>query len=63
MAISAKAAEAIAASDNPRNVLTLGWHLDGSGPARYGWAYQHPCKVEFVARTLFGVTEALGEQA
>jgi hypothetical protein len=21
--------------------VTRGWHLDGAGPARYGWGYRH----------------------
>lgn len=47
-----EAANAILSAVNPRTVLYRGWHLDGAGPARYGWAYRHPCKVEFVGRTI-----------
>jgi hypothetical protein len=28
-----------------------GWHTDGPGPARFGWAWSHPCRVQFLART------------
>ena len=31
--------------------LRHGWHLCGPGPARFGWAFAHPCKLEWLART------------
>jgi hypothetical protein len=52
MTMTTTAASAIQNAKNPRTVLRRGWHLDGPGPARWGWAYQHPCKVEYVGRTL-----------
>ena len=54
-------ARIILAHDNHRPAgLIRGWHLDGAGPARYGWAYHHPCRVEYIGRTLADVTsEAL----
>jgi hypothetical protein len=37
-----------------------GWHLDGAGPARFGWSSVHGCKVTFRGRTLFEVAKRLG---
>lgn len=34
-------------------VLLRGWHLDGPGPARYGWATRSPAgRVHYRGRTL-----------
>lgn len=41
-------------------VLVLGWHLDGAGPARYGWAWLYPTgKKRFLGRTAFVALERL----
>ncbi len=45
-----KTAEEILA--DPKQALSRGWWLDGAGPARFGWAYQHPCKTEFIGATI-----------
>jgi hypothetical protein len=31
--------------------LVHGWHLTGPGPARFGWAWVHPCSREWLGRT------------
>ncbi len=36
-------------------LLTRGWILDGAGPARFGWAAIHPCKLTYLGRTLADV--------
>ena len=41
-------------------VLVHGWILDGAGPARFGYAVQHPCKQTWVGRTLADVARSLG---
>jgi hypothetical protein len=31
--------------------MVHGWHLTGPGPARFGWAWIHPCSREWLGRT------------
>jgi hypothetical protein len=35
------------------------WVLDGAGPARFGWCALHPCKEEWLGRTLEEVAARL----
>ena len=28
-----------------------GWHLCGAGPARFGYAWRHPCSYEWLAKS------------
>lgn len=40
--------------------LVRGWILDGAGPARFGYAVQHPCRQQYVGATLREVAAKLG---
>lgn len=40
--------------------IVHGWHLDGAGPARFGWASVHPARVRFLGRTLAEVAASVG---
>ncbi len=41
-------------------VLLRGWHLDGPGPARFGWAAPEPAGgVRWLGRTLRAISERL----
>lgn len=31
--------------------LRHGWHLIGAGPARFGWAWAHPCSLQWLGKT------------
>ncbi len=37
--------------------ISRGWVLDGAGPARYGYYFQHPCKQEWLGRSCREVVE------
>lgn len=37
----------------------LMWILDGAGPARYGYAIVHPCRLAYAGRTLADVESKL----
>lgn len=39
--------------------LVRQWVLDGSGPARFGWASVHACKLRWEGRTLAEVVKRL----
>lgn len=44
----------------PSRVLpvTRAWHLDGPGPARYGWGWHHPTgRVVYLGETWVGVRD------
>lgn len=46
--------KALKSAKDPRDVLFYGWHVDGV-TRKHGWYYQHPCKQEFVGKTLLHV--------
>ncbi len=37
--------------------IVHGWHMDGAGPARFGWAAVHACRVRYLGRTLAEAAE------
>jgi len=44
--------------------VTRGWHLDGAGPARYGWAWTHPTgRVTYLGATWAAVRDAAEDAA
>ena len=45
------------------HTLIHGWHLDGPGPARWGWASVHPCRVRYEGRTLADVAACVAMSA
>ncbi len=45
----------------PEVSLHRGWHLDGAGPARFGWGAYYPTgRVFYLGRTLEAVARSLG---
>jgi hypothetical protein len=48
----------------PECAVHRGWHLDGAGPARYGWAATHPGgRVRFLGRSARAAVEATATRA
>ncbi len=44
----------------PECHISHGWHLDGAGPARFGWAVVHPSgRVRYLGRTAYDALQGL----
>lgn len=57
---SAKRDVAILQAAFPECAITRGWHLDGAGPARFGYAALHPSgKVRYLDRTAYDSVQGL----